>query len=45
MAGQTGNSRVKMTNLQVMKVFPDQNLLVLKGSIPGSNHSYVIIEK
>lgn len=45
MAGQTGNSRVKMTNLQVMKVFPDQNLLVLKGSIPGSRNSYVIIEK
>ena len=35
MAGQMGNKRVKVTNLQVMKVFPEKNLLVVKGAIPG----------
>ncbi len=45
MAGQTGNSKVKMTNLQVMKVFSDENILVIKGSVPGSKNSYVIVEK
>lgn len=45
MAGQTGNERVKVQNLQVMKVMADKNLLVVKGSVPGANGSYVIIEK
>ena len=45
MAGQTGNTKVKMTNLQVMKVFSDENILVVKGSVPGSKNSYVIVEK
>ena len=45
MAGQMGNNRVKETNLQVMKVFPDKNLLVVKGAVPGAKNSYVIIEK
>ena len=45
MAGQMGNKRVKVTNLQVMKVFPEKNLLVVKGAIPGSKNSYVIVEK
>ena len=45
MAGQTGNTKVKMTNLQVMKVFSDKNILVVKGSVPGSKNSYVIVEK
>ena len=45
MAGQMGNKRVKVTNLQVMKVFPEKNLLVLKGAIPGPKNSYVIVEK
>ena len=45
MAGQTGNKRVKMRNLQVIKVFPDQNLLLIKGAIPGHKGSLVIIEK
>ena len=40
-----GNTRVKQTNLQVMKVFPDRNLLVVKGAIPGAKNSYVIVEK
>ena len=45
MAGQMGNTRVKQTNLLVMKVFPDRNLLVVKGAIPGAKNSYVIVEK
>ena len=45
MAGQMGNQRVKATNLQVIKVFPEKNLLLVKGSVPGSKNSYVIVEK
>ena len=45
MAGQMGNKRVKVTNLQVIKVFPENNLLVVKGAIPGPKNSYVIVEK
>ena len=45
MAGQMGNKRVKVTNLLVMKVFPEKNLLVVKGAIPGPKNSYVIVEK
>ena len=39
-----GNQRVKDMNLQVIKVIPENNLLVVKGSIPGSKGSYVIVE-
>ena len=45
MAGQTGNHRVTIENLQVLKVLADKNLLVVKGSIPGAKGSTVIIEK
>lgn len=45
MAGQTGGKRVKILNLRVMKIIPENNLLILKGSVPGSNGSYLIIEK
>ena len=45
MAGQTGNARVKIQNLQVVKVYPEQNLLVVKGSIPGAKGSFVIVDK
>jgi large subunit ribosomal protein L3 len=45
MAGQMGNERVKVTNLQVMKVFPEKNILVVKGAVPGAKNSYVIVEK
>ena len=44
MAGHTGNERVKVQNLQVIKVIPENNLLVLKGSVPGARNSYVIVE-
>lgn len=45
MAGRTGGSRVKKTNLEIMKVMKDQNLLVVKGAIPGAKGSFVIVEK
>jgi large subunit ribosomal protein L3 len=45
MAGQMGNERVKVANLQVMKVFPEKNILVVKGAIPGAKNSFVIVEK
>lgn len=45
MAGRTGGSRVKMINLQVMKIVSEKNLLVVKGSVPGPNGSYVIVER
>ncbi|MEL6652915.1 MAG: 50S ribosomal protein L3 [Bacteroidota bacterium] len=45
MGGQTGHERVKVQNLQVLKVIPEKNLLVISGSIPGHKGSYVIVEK
>ena len=45
MAGRTGGNRVKMQNIQIIKVLAENNLLVVKGSIPGAKGSYVIIEK
>lgn len=45
MAGRTGNQRVTVQNLKVIKVIPEKNLLVVSGSIPGHKGSYVIVEK
>ncbi len=45
MAGRMGSDRVKMQNLQVIKVYADKNLIVIKGSIPGAKGSFVLIEK
>jgi large subunit ribosomal protein L3 len=45
MAGQMGNKQVTVQNLQVLKVIPENNVLVIKGSIPGSKGSIVVIEK
>ena len=45
MAGRTGGTRVKVRNLKVVKVFPEQNLLLIGGAIPGHKGSFVIIEK
>ncbi len=43
--GQMGNVRVKVQNLQVLKVIPEQNVLVVSGAIPGAKGSFVLIEK
>ncbi len=45
MAGQTGNERVTVQNLKVVKVIPEYNVLMIKGSIPGSKGSIVMVEK
>ncbi len=45
MAGRMGGNRVKLINLQVMKIIPEKNLLVVKGAVPGPNNSLVIIER
>jgi large subunit ribosomal protein L3 len=45
MAGQTGNKQKKIYNLRVIKVIPENNLLMVKGSVPGAIGSYLIIQK
>jgi len=45
MAGQMGNKRVKLINLQVVKIDLEQNLIVVKGAVPGANGSYLIVER
>lgn len=44
MAGRMGGNRVETLNLAVVKVLPEQNILLVKGSVPGAVGSYVIIE-
>ena len=44
MAGHMGNERVKVFNLEVLKVIPENNLLIVKGSVPGAKGSYLILE-
>ncbi|MBK8416113.1 MAG: 50S ribosomal protein L3 [Bacteroidetes bacterium] len=44
MAGRMGGENVKMVNLQIVKVIPEQNLVLVKGAIPGAKGSYITIE-
>ena len=44
MAGQMGNVKATILNLRVMKVYPEQNLIVVKGSVPGAKGSFVLIK-
>ena len=45
MAGRMGNQRVKMINLQIIKIILEKNLILVKGAVPGSKGSYVLIER
>ena len=45
MGGRMGGDRVKSINLEVLKIVPEKNLLIVKGSVPGSKGSYLIVEK
>ena len=45
MAGQMGNAKVKVINLQIVKIVKEKNLVLVKGSVPGANGSYIIIER
>ena len=44
MGGHMGDERVKVTNLEVVKIIPENNILVVKGSVPGAKGSYVTLE-
>ena len=44
MAGHMGNARVKVFNLKVVKILPENNIIVVKGSVPGARGSYVLVE-
>ena len=45
MAGRTGGDRVKVLNLRVLKIYPEKNLILVSGSVPGAKNSFVILEK
>ena len=45
MAGRTGGDRTKAGNLEIVKIFSEKNLIVVKGSIPGSKGSFVFVQK
>ena len=45
MAGQMGNQRVKVENLEVMNIDIEKNIIVVKGAVPGFNNSFILIEK
>ena len=45
MAGQTGNARVTVENLEILKLIPENNLILIKGSVPGAKGSIVIVNK
>lgn len=45
MAGRTGGKRSKIKNLRVVKIFAEQNLILIKGAVPGHKGAFVVIEK
>jgi len=45
MAGRTGGAKTKILNLQIVKLIPEQDLILVKGSVPGHNGSYLKIER
>lgn len=45
MAGRDGGKRVKMINLQIIKIIPEKNLVLVKGAVPGSVGSYLKLER
>ena len=45
MAGRTGGQRVKTENLKVLKILPEQHLIVVHGAVPGAPNAYVVLEK
>ena len=45
MAGQMGGDRITVQNLVVLKVIPEYNLIMVKGSVPGAKNSIVVINK
>jgi large subunit ribosomal protein L3 len=45
MGGRTGGNNITVQNLEILKVIPENNLLLVKGSVPGTRGSYLVIEK
>lgn len=45
MGGRMGGDRKKVQNLVIVKIMPEKNLILIKGSVPGAKGSYVLIEK
>jgi large subunit ribosomal protein L3 len=45
LAGRMGGDRVKTTNLKVVKIMADQNLILVSGSVPGAKNSTIILQK
>ncbi len=45
MAGRTGNDRVSVKNLRIVKIYPDQNLILVKGAVPGARNGLLEIRK
>lgn len=45
MPGRTGNKKVKLTNLKIVRLLPEKNLLFVKGAVPGKKGSYLTIEQ
>ena len=45
MAGRTGGKRITTENLEVVKIFPEENIILIKGAVPGHKGAFVIIEK
>jgi len=45
MAGRMGGNRKKIQNLEIVKIMPEKNVILIKGSVPGSKGSYILIEK
>ncbi|MEA3443944.1 MAG: 50S ribosomal protein L3 [Bacteroidota bacterium] len=45
MPGQMGGDKIKVINISIVKLIPEKNILIVKGSVPGANGSYLIINK
>jgi len=45
MAGRMGGDRVKLKQIEILKIFADRDIMLIKGSVPGANGSYVILQK
>jgi large subunit ribosomal protein L3 len=45
MAGRMGGAKITVQNIEVLKVIPENNLVIVKGSVPGANGSYLILLK
>ncbi|MBU1367878.1 MAG: 50S ribosomal protein L3 [Bacteroidetes bacterium] len=45
MAGRMGGDRVKLINLQIVKIIPEKNLILVKGAVPGPKNGFLKIER